>query len=227
MKNFIKNLVLFFIVLTCFYLGLWQLDRADEKLKIQNDFKSQLSKPYVNLGQLDKSPKRYTKVESFGSFFEPYFLLDNVVFNKKAGYLVFSPFLFGENVVLVNRGWVDNYSRQKFPKITTPKEKINISGYVKYPMKLLELSNSNITNNEPYILQNLDINKISNILNKDVYPFYINLESGSDYGFQYLVEKNENKHLTHYMYAGQWFLFTLVGIIFLIILNRSRGKKNE
>ena len=47
MKNFIKNLVLFFIVLTCFYLGLWQLDRADEKLKIQNDFKSQLSKPYV------------------------------------------------------------------------------------------------------------------------------------------------------------------------------------
>jgi len=227
MKNFIKNLVLFFIVLTCFYLGLWQLDRADEKLKIQNDFKSQLSKPYVNLGQLDKSPKRYTKVESFGSFFEPYFLLDNVVLNKKAGYLVFSPFLFGENVVLVNRGWVDNYSRQKFPKITTPKEKINISGYIKYPMKLLELSNSNITSNEPYILQNLDINKISNILNKDVYPFYINLESGSDYGFQHLVVKNENKHLTHYMYAGQWFLFTLVGIIFLIILNRSRGKKNE
>ena len=77
----------------------------------------------------------------------------------------------------------------KISKITTPKEKINISGYVKYPMKLLELSNSNITNNEPYILQNLDINKISNILNKDVYPFYINLESGSDYGFQYLVER--------------------------------------
>ena len=88
-----------------------------------------LSKPYVNLGQLDKSPKRYTKVESFGSFFEPYFLLDNVVLNKKAGYLVFSPFLFGENVVLVNRGWVDNYSRQKFPEITTPKEKINIRSY--------------------------------------------------------------------------------------------------
>ena len=69
MKNFIKNLVLFFIVLTCFYLGLWQLDQiADEKLKIQNDFKSQLSKPYVKFSQLNKTPKRYTKVESFGSF---------------------------------------------------------------------------------------------------------------------------------------------------------------
>ena len=68
-----------------------------------------------------------------------------------------------------------------------------------------------------FMKDNLDINKISNTLKKDVYPFYINLESGSDHGFQHLVEKNENKHLTHYMYAGQWFLFTLVGIIFLII----------
>ena len=40
-----------------------------------------------------------------------------------------------------------------------------------------------------------------------------------------IPEKNENKYLTHYMYAGQWFLFALIGIIFLVILNRKKHGK--
>ena len=36
----------------------------------------------------------------------------------------------------------------------------------------------------------------------------------------------ENMQLKHYMYAGQWFLFATIGLIFMIILLRKE-KNNE
>ena len=82
-----------------------------------------------------------------------------------------------------------------------------------------------MTKNRPYIIQNLNIDDVSSILKKEVHPFYLNLDSNSDYSYTKIIEKNENKYLTHYMYAGQWFLFALIGIIFLIILNRKKSGK--
>ena len=140
MKNIFKNLSLIIIISTCFYLGLWQMDRADEKLRLQTDFINQVSKDYIDTKSVGENPLRYTKIYSNGTFLEPYFLLDNIVFNRKAGYFVISPFLLDDKILLVNRGWVENYSRLRFPTISTPIEKTIIKGYVKYPMQLLELS---------------------------------------------------------------------------------------
>ena len=225
MKNILKNLILFFLILTCVYLGFWQLDRADQKLSIQTDYQNQLSKEYLDLKEVQKNPLRYTKIMAEGTFLEPYFLLDNIVHNKKAGYLVMSPFLVEDKIIIVNRGWVDNFSRQKFPEILTPESDQQIKGYIKYPMRLLELSGVNMTNEKPFIIQNLNINEISSILKKEIYPFYLNLEIDSDHSYIQIEQKTENKYLTHYMYAGQWFLFALIGIIFLILLNRKKNVK--
>jgi len=226
MKNIFKNLSLIIIISICFYLGLWQMDRANEKLRIQTDFKQQVSKDYIDTKSVGENPIRYTKIFSSGIFVEPYFLLDNIVFNRKAGYFVLSPFLLDDKILLVNRGWVENYSRQRFPTIITPKEKTTIKGYVKYPMQLLELSESNITKSKPYVLQNINISQISKILNRDIYSFILTLDENSKYSYQYIVEKNENKHFKHYMYAGQWFLFAIIGIVFLTILNRKKNGKS-
>ena len=226
MINIFKNLSLVILIITCFYLGLWQLERAEDKLAIQSDFESQIAENYVNIHSLTTERTRYKKIYADGSFIEPYFLLDNIVYKRKAGYYVISPFLIDEKILLVNRGWVDNYSRQKYPIINTPKEDIRINGYVKYPMQLLELSSENITPQAPYITQNININQISKILKKEIYPFIINLNENNKFSYRYIEEKNENKHLKHYMYAGQWFLFTMIGMFFLIILNRKKNGEN-
>ena len=89
----------------------------------------------------------------------------------------------------------------------------------------VSILNANITKNKPYIIQNLNIGEVSSILKKETHPFYLNLESDDNYSFIKIPEKNENKYLTHYMYAGQWFLFALIGIIFLVILNRKKHGK--
>ena len=226
MINIFKNLSLFILIITCFYLGLWQLDIAEDKLEIQSDLESKIAENYVNINSLISEPTRYKKIYADGSFMEPYFLLDNIVYKRKAGYYVISPLLINNKALLVNRGWVDNYSRQKNPIINTPKEDIRINGYVKYPMQLLELGSENITPQEPYITQNININQISKIIKKEIYPFIINLNENNKFSYRHIKEKNENKHLKHYMYAGQWFLFTMIGMFFLIILNRKKNGKN-
>ena len=101
-----------------------------------------------------------------------------------------------------------------------------INGYVKYPMQLLELTSENISVKEPYVIQNININQISNIIKKEIYPFILNLNESSRFLYKYIPEKNEKSDLKHYMYAGQWFLFTIIGIFFLIILNRKSNGKN-
>jgi cytochrome oxidase assembly protein ShyY1 len=103
---------------------------------------------------------------------------------------------------------------------------ITIKGYVKYPMQLLELSSNNITKKKPYIIQNINTKQISKILNKDIYPFIVNLNEENQYAYTYIPIKNENNHLKHYMYAGQWFLFTIIGMFFLFILNRRKNGKS-
>ena len=226
MINIFKNLSLITLIVICFYLGLWQIERAEEKLAIQTDFQSQIKERPVNINFLSTEPTRYKKIFAEGSFIEPYFLLDNIVYNRKAGYYVISPFLIDEKILLVNRGWVDNYSRQKYPVIDTPKEVMIINGYVKYPMQLLELTSENISVKEPYVIQNININQISNIIKKEIYPFILNLNESSRFLYKYIPEKNEKSDLKHYMYAGQWFLFTIIGIFFLIILNRKSNGKN-
>ena len=101
-----------------------------------------------------------------------------------------------------------------------------INGYIKYPMKLLELTSENISLKEPYVIQNININQISDIIKKEIFPFIVNLSESNKYSYKYIPEKNEKNHLKHYMYAGQWFLFTIIGIFFLIILNRKSNGKN-
>jgi len=226
MINIFKNLSLVILIITCFYLGLWQLERAEDKLAIQTDFVSQNAENYVDITSLISEPIRYKKIYAYGSFIEPYFLLDNIVHKRKAGYYVISPFLIDSKVLLVNRGWVDNYSRQNYPVINTPKDDVRINGYVKYPMQLLELSPENITLQEPYVTQNINIKQISKIIKKEIYPFIINLNENSKFSYTHIEEKNENNHLKHYMYAGQWFLFTIIGMFFLIILNRKKNGEN-
>ena len=108
-----------------------------------------------------------------------------------------SPFLVEDKIIIVNRGWVDNFSRQKFPEILTPESEQQIKGYIKSPMKLLELSGVNMTNEKPFIIQNLNINEISSILKKEIYPFYLNLEINSNHSYIHIKEKTENKYLTH------------------------------
>ena len=220
MMKIIKNLGLIIIIASCFKLALWQIDRAEQKILIQNDFSNQAKEKPINIKRISSMPKRFTNISATGYFKEPYFLLDNIVFNRKAGYHVISPLSVEGKVLLVNRGWVENFSRQKFPDIKKIDEIVVLVGYAYYPSKLLELTSENITATKPYVIQNIDIEQISKVLNAEVYPYVLVLKKDSRYSYIHNHSHNTRSHLKHYMYAGQWFLFSLIGVIFIVLLNR-------
>ena len=57
----------------------------------------------------------------------------------------------------------------------------------------------------------------------DVEPYVIimNQKQVNSYDIQNII--SENPELKHYMYAGQWFLFSIIGFIFMVILMRKEN----
>lgn len=97
---------LFFAGLT-FWLGLWQLGRAEEKRAKQAAFDAAATLPAVELAALPVSAAPFSRVRVSGQFAAAYQIyLDNRLLQGRAGYHVIVPLAYSGGVVLVNRGWL-------------------------------------------------------------------------------------------------------------------------
>ena len=110
--------VLFFVIviITCIILGLWQIDRANEKAYLYHAFNERISKNPIQFEVIKSNPVDFTKIIITGTYISnKQFLLDNKIFNKKAGYEVISPMLFDDQIVLIVKkdtiGVVENLFR--------------------------------------------------------------------------------------------------------------------
>ena len=223
----IKLLFFLSIIIICVLLGLWQIDRGIQKEQLYEEFKGTLSEDSVLLKTLPKNPRSFTNMHLNGEFLtDKQFLLDNKIHNKIAGYEVITPFKVDNKIVLVNRGWVNSNNRQSIPEVLIQNKTTSIYGYSYYYKKLYELDEDNYVNKWPLIIQNIEIDKASKLLGYNIEPYVIimNKKHNSSYVLQTIFK--ENMQLKHYMYAGQWFLFAIIGFIFMIILSRKE-KNNE
>jgi len=226
----IKTIKLLFfssIITLCILLGLWQIDRGIQKEQLYEEFKGTLSEDSVLLKTLPKNPRSFINMHLNGEFLaDKQFLLDNKIHNKIAGYEVITPFKVNNKIVLVNRGWVNSNNRQSIPKILIQNKTTSIYGYSYYYKKLYELDEDNYINKWPLIIQNIEIDKVSQLLGYDIEPYVIIMNKKHDDSYVLQTIFKGNMQLKHYMYAGQWFLFAIIGFIFMIILSRKE-KNNE
>ena len=155
--------VLFFIIviITCIILGLWQIDRANEKAYLYHAFNERISKNPIQFEVIKSNPVDFTKIIITGTYISnKQFLLDNKIFNKKAGYEVISPMLFDDQIVLINRGWVSNNNRQSLPNIDIRNVDSQAIGYIYKYKDFYQLSEDFYKNDWPLIIQNIEIDKI-------------------------------------------------------------------
>ena len=97
---------LFFAGLT-FWLGQWQLGRAEEKRAKQAAFDVAAAQPAVAIATLPGSAAPFTRVRVTGHFEPAYQIyLDNRMRQGQPGYHVIAPLAYPGGVVLVNRGWL-------------------------------------------------------------------------------------------------------------------------
>lgn len=121
-------------------LGVWQLDRADFKRRIQAEYDARQQTPAVRLRSGREAPEtlHYRRVVVRGRYEPEYqILLDNRVHQGQVGYYVLTPLRIeaGTLRVLVNRGWVAlGPDRAQLPRIETPEGLVQVEGVATVPL---------------------------------------------------------------------------------------------
>ncbi len=212
-------------------LGIWQLDRAEQKRNLAAAQAAQSQLPALSLN--NAIPKveslSFRHVSAEGNYlFAKSILIENRKHLGKTGFHVITPLqLAGSNeVVLVNRGWIPKDQYQGLESITSPDSRVSIQGKVHIPKPpAIEMGQPDLTSREiphwPYLtLENY--NAWSGLT---IAPFAI-LQSGkNNQGFVRNWPATTFSDGMHIGYAIQWFAFALIAVIIWWRLSMRPVKK--
>jgi surfeit locus 1 family protein len=206
-------------------LGKWQLNRAAEKLSLQNEYESKAKQPAANYDSKNKSIEsmRYSAAKVTGEFAtQGEIFIDNKFHHDKPGYHVITPLRTSSgDYVLINRGWV---AREKdyriIPTVKTPQGSVTIEGIAVPPSgKFLELSNQTV---EGKVWQNLVLSRYTEQTKLSVAPLIIQQRNDSGDGLQRVNERPDVGIAKHQGYAFQWFALSVAIFVTYIVTNTKR-----
>jgi surfeit locus 1 family protein len=230
----IPSLVTLILFSLLIFLGLWQLDRADEKRIIDDGVNSAIAKPALELNSFNLktlSNEVYRSAKIKGSFDAQHqFLLDNRTHLGKPGYHVLTPFIFesdhGHSAVLINRGWITYQdTRENIPSIEVTEKEIEIHGTIKeVPRSIVlnETAQQQNGPNKPKLIQSVQIVELNNSLEYTLLPIMIELDKTDANGFIREWQPYYGSIDKHKAYATQWFSMAAILLFLYIKLNTKK-----
>ncbi len=203
-------------------LGLWQLDRAEEKLAQQSALESRAGLSPLDAAGLARDPARgeaqhFRRVSLSGRWLaERTVFLDNRPMDGQAGFIVVTPLLLDDGkAVLVQRGWLRRnfVDRTVLPQVQTPPARVTVEGTVATRLpRLLEFS---AAASGP-IRQNLDIPSFARESGLNLLPVSVVQRDGPGSAVDGLLRHwpapATDVH-KHHGYAFQWFALAAVIIV--------------
>jgi surfeit locus 1 family protein len=216
-------------------LGVWQLNRAEEKrVLISLKQQRQSTEILILSTTLPDTPEAhlYKPIQAIGHYDTDHqYLLDNQVNKGRAGYFVLTPFMLkNENkAVLVNRGWLPlGKSRSGLPDIPVDSREITLNGRInRFPTVGLKLAGAEIpTDSWPATVQVVDTQVLAKQLGYPLFGFQVELDKQADDGFT--REWHETLAMTpekHIGYAVQWFLLALT--LTVLFVKYGINKKHD
>jgi len=219
-------------------LGMWQLDRAGQKLRLQAEYDSRQLQPAVRLMPVLENPEalRFHRVVARGSYeTDNQILVDNRVHQGQAGYHVLTPLRLedGSVRILVNRGWVPlGRDRAVLPAIETPKGTIEVTGLAVVPQTQGFHLGSAKPPGEGWqrVWQYLDLDVYRSNVAFPVQPIVLLLDADSPHGgFVRTWARLDAGIATHQGYAFQWFSLAaaLAGIYILLNTRKADHAKTR
>lgn len=206
-------------------LGLWQLDRADEKSSMLEQQAAATTKaPLQSVQAGDGVLHQYRRVALTGSFdTEHQFLLDNRIVNGQPGFEVVTPFYLPDNTyVLVNRGWLGHSGDRQVTLESSAQMlgEISLEGILTTPSRGFTIGES-VTHPEnntwPVMLQFMDYETIAIKLDKiPALDAVIVAASGQPWSYAYNWQPVASGAEKHLGYAFQWFAM-LVALVSLYL----------
>ncbi len=213
-------------------LGVWQLQRAEEKKQILQNYELQRNNTLQDIRLPVSEPEklRYQRIELQGRYISSkQFVLDNQVHDHQVGYNIFTPFkvIDTDFIVLVDRGWVPiERSRDQLPEIDVDENLRTVMGqvYAPYgdPFTLGEIDNGDTQ--WPRLIQFLDFSALSQRIGFNLQPFTLRLDKDQQDGYLRAWKIFAFSPDRHLAYAVQWFALALSLFIIFIVLHISKSK---
>ena len=137
-------------VATTARLGVWQLDRAAQKTRLEQSVNERAHMPPLAADQLAREPaavepQLHRRVALSGRWLAPHTVaLDNRPLHGRAGFIIVTPLLLATgDALLVQRGWAprDAQDRTRLPAFDTPTGEVRVEGRIApWPSHRLELA---------------------------------------------------------------------------------------
>lgn len=217
-------------------LGVWQLERTEQKLALQQSYDRRAMEPALRMYSVveDAAAIRYRRIQVRGHY-EPdrQILHDNRVHQGQAGYHVLTPLRIegGSVRVLVNRGWLPlGQDRRILPLAPAPAGEVEITGIaIPPPQPGLRLGAAAPTGpGWPVLWQNIDIEAIAERLQEPLQPVILLLDPDvAEGGYVRSWPRLETGVMTSQSYAFQWFSMAIALAAIYLLVNTRRCEDED
>lgn len=238
-KWLVATLLVFAGTALCVRLGIWQLDRLQQRRAFNAQFEMARTEPALDLNQdipEDVAAMEWRAVTVTGNYdFANQVALRNQYYDNQPGYHLLTPLLFGREAVIVDRGWIpaDGNSTPVDWRKYDEAASVNVSGQVR--LGQTKPAFGGVADKLPEngarlaIWNNADLENIAGQIPYPVLPVYVQpvtdpADTVPPIPFQPEVEITEGPHMG---YALQWFTFAtilFVGYPFFL-RKQERGSK--
>lgn len=203
-------------------LGLWQLDRHEQRAAHNALVSERMNAAPVDLGEAsdaDGDELAYRRGVVSGRYLpDEEVLLTPRSWQGRSGHHVLTPLLTDDGqALLVARGWVP-FEQDAAPvdAAAPPPEQVRVTGVV-FPDEPPERFAPTIPEHgELTRVSRVDVERLQRQIGPSLRPYYLQLDEQSPAGGGELplaaepIELDSGNHLS---YAVQWFLFTVVGLV--------------
>jgi surfeit locus 1 family protein len=228
--SFALTVILVALAGTFLYLGLWQLERKAQKADLFERF---ANAPSMGIEQALTERSDLARIDAFGRYDpERHILLDNRIWNGRAGVHALTPFeLTDGRVLLVNRGWLPlRPDRRSLPAVPTDGGARTIRGRLVLPIAPgARLGDADRLRSDhwPQLVTYLDLDDVGAVLGRPLQPWLVQLDPGDSSGFgdrEWLPAVMAPS--VHGAYAIQWMALSVATLIIWVTLGLRRGQKN-
>ena len=211
-------------------LGLWQLERADQKRTIEAAILNANTGPVELIANgRELLDKEYYDVRLQGNYLsDKQFIYDNQIVDQVSGYYVLTPFILADQlgVILVNRGFIPwNGQRERLADIAVDSVSREIKVQVSSPIKRMELKATDVSRQFPVLIQAVDFDVLEEVSKLKFVKVVGLLDPSSSDGYVRKWEPYTGSIEKHIGYAIQWFLMALVLAIIGLRIGLKRRKK--
>ncbi len=221
--HWIPSLIGLVLVISFCSLGMWQLDRAEQKRQLATDLNERKQQsPLVlneyNVDSLKAKDFEHRTLTATGTYLpHKTVFVENRKHRGKTGFYVITPLLVADTggLLLVNRGWVQADTRLALPVIDTPGNVVMVTGMATVPAEpVLDLRPDQLDHNSdiqrwPFFT----LERFKQWSREPAFPWLLLLSADSDSGFVRRWPKPRVDDSMHIGYALQWFAFAIIVLL--------------